>query len=316
MHLGCLRNERIDKGEPSSKLTQDGLQSIRALAERWVKIDQSLCTQAPYVEFLSAAQRLSSAGQDVYVHENCRITFRNRITRKEAQSKKLLPSSSGTTGSHKSNEDVASPPYRIRRGSLPTKKICFICNVQTADDSKPFNSGGLGQCSEKNAVSKILQARDVKINDETDKLHAAAKRIDVILSGASYDVFAADVYYHKTCYDKFTYTYERKLPAEEDGLVSEVMDGFFKLLQCMVIKDLNAYFLTELIDDIKEMSEEYDVRDPPISKTYTLKKCLTDLEMPLTFTCWETSRSSTLVRSIHFSTLRLHYKEMDFVNLI
>ena len=188
--------------------------------------------------------------------------------------------------------------------------------MQTADDSKPFNSGGLGRCSEKNAVSKILQARDVKINDETDKLHAAAKRIDVILSGASYDVFAADVYYHKTCYDKFTYTYERKLPAEEDGLVSEVMDGFFKLFQRMVIKDLNAYFLTELIDDIKEMSEEYDVRDPPISKTYTLKKCL--IERFGDAIDFHLLGNRLVVHSsvVNPLSLRLHYKEMDFVNLI
>ena len=56
----------------------------------------------------------------------------------------------------------------------------------------------------------------------------------------------------------------------------------------MVIKDKNAYFLTELIEDIKEMSEDNDLEDPPITKTYRLKTCLIkDLENQLTFICLE-----------------------------
>lgn len=150
--------------------------------------------------------RLSSPGHDVNIHENCRITFRNRIARKEAQTRKLPVSSSETI--HESNEPVAAPAYRIRRGSLQKKQICFVCNVETTDDSKPYNSGGLGRCSEKNAVSKVERSKDLKIQDEGDKFHDAAKRLDVILSGASYDVFAVDVYYCKSCYDNFTYAYD------------------------------------------------------------------------------------------------------------
>ena len=71
----------------------------------------------------------------------------------------------------------------------------------------------------------------LKIKDVENKYHATAKRLEVILSGASYDVFALDLYYHKICYDNFTYAYDKKQASaniiEKDRLSSEVMDSFF-----------------------------------------------------------------------------------------
>ena len=109
---------------------------------------------------------------------------------------------------------------------------------------------------------------DLKIKDVENKYHATANRLEVILSGASYDVFALDLYYHKTCYDNFTYAYDKKQASvnivEKDRLSSEVMDSFFHLFHRMVIKDQNAYFMKELIEDIREMSEE-NYLEPPIT---------------------------------------------------
>ena len=196
-----------------------------------------------------------------------------------------------------------------------------MCNVETKDDNKPFNSGGLGRCSEPNAVSKIQRSRDLKIQDEGHKFHAAAKRLDVILSGASYDVFAVDVYYHKTSYVNFTYAYDRKLSsadaAEKETLVVEIMDTFFKLFHCMVIKDQNAYFVRELIDDIKEISEDYDLEDPPISKTCMLKKHLIEkFGEAFDFICLGTGWWSIPVQSTRYLILQLLFKEMDSTNLM
>ena len=63
----CLCNGNIKDSEPVSKLTDEGLHSIQQLAERWVKINQSLCTQAQYVEFQSAALRLSRSYHDIHI---------------------------------------------------------------------------------------------------------------------------------------------------------------------------------------------------------------------------------------------------------
>ena len=259
----------------ASHLSEDGLQSLRELAERWAKLDQRVCTEAPYSEFQSAVLRLPEAvsgarNVKTSMHENCRISFRTRLARKEMQNEKLLLLGSENPGPQSDAAVDVTQPYRIRRGSLQKKRVCFVCNEETANDSKPFNSGGLGRCSEKNAVSKIEHARDMKVKDDTDKFHEAAKRLDVILSGASYDVFAVDVYYHKTCYDNFTYTYERKLlPEDDDTSASDVMENFFKLFDRMVIKDHNAYFLLELLADIKDISDEHGLEEPPIDPKRT-----------------------------------------------
>ena len=119
---------------------------------------------------------------------------------------------------------------------------------------------------------------DLKIKDVENKYHATANRLEVILSGASYDVFALDLYYHKTCYDNFTYAYDKKQASvnivEKDRLSSEVMDSFFHLFHHMVINYQTAYFMKELIEDIKEMSEENDLEEPQITVTCVLKRCL------------------------------------------
>ena len=171
-------------------------------------------------------------------------------------------------------------PYRIRRGSLKKKKLCFVCNTETQNDVKPFNHGGLGRCSEENAVSKIKQSMELYMKDEKHKNHSAAKRLDVLLSGSSHDMFALDLYYHKTCYDNFTYVYVKKQPTtldeEKRRLESIVMDRFFNLFQRYVIKDQEAFLLKEQLEDIKEISNDNDLDEPPITKTATLKLRLSD----------------------------------------
>ena len=107
-------------------------------------------------------------------------------------------------------------PYRIRRGLLKKEKLCFVCNTETQNDVKPFNDGSLGRCSEENAIIEIKHSMDLNMKDEKHKYHSAAKWIDVLLCGSSYDVFALDLYYHKTCYDNFTYVYVKKQPTTED----------------------------------------------------------------------------------------------------
>ena len=194
----------------------------------------------------------------------------------EFEYSKLLTSNLETT--HVLNEAGATSSNRIRRGSLHKKKACFVCNLETKDDNKAYNNGGLCRCSEENAARKIECSMDLKIKDVENKYHATAKRLEVILSGASYDVFALDLYYHKICYDNFTYAYDKKQASaniiEKDRLSSEVMDSFFHLFRRMVIKDQNAYFMKELLEDIKEISEENDLEEPPITVTCMLKRCL------------------------------------------
>ena len=87
-----------------------------------------------------------------------------------------------------------------------------------------------------------------------------------------------DVYYHKKCYSAFTYTYQAK---DTDAEIKEVEDPlincFFRKIELRVVSDREAFLLTELMQDVKEKSEEFGLKAPPIrlNHTYQLKKMLT-----------------------------------------
>ena len=91
------------------------------------------------------------------------------------------------------------------------------------------------------------------------------------------DLSAVDVYYHKRCYSSFTYTYQ---PTLEDvntkHIEDQLVDCFFRKTELKVLKDKEAYLLTDLLQDIKEMSVEFRLQEPPrrLIHTYQLKKML------------------------------------------
>ena len=82
------------------------------------------------------------------------------------------------------------------------KKQCFVCNVKRKSDEEPYNMGGLRRCDSEDTAIKIIDRKKLLICMENHKLYPAAKRLDVLLSGF-YDIFAADVYIHQSCYLKF-----------------------------------------------------------------------------------------------------------------
>ena len=146
-----LCNEPI-KDNDTAEVGPSGLKTLKALADRWAAIDNTLCSQSPYTEFKLASTRLSGDHHsNVMVHKSCRINFRTRVTRLEA----ITPKQSSSTAEQTTEPTDESLPYRISRGSLKKKRLCFVCNVETANDVKQFNDGGLGRCSEDNAFSRI-----------------------------------------------------------------------------------------------------------------------------------------------------------------
>ena len=76
------------------------------------------------------------------------------------------------------------------------EKICFVCiDVRESDDNS-YNSGGLARCA-------LNMFKDVFFQDENHKFHTAAQCVNILLSGQSHDVHAADIYYHQSCYLRF-----------------------------------------------------------------------------------------------------------------
>ena len=55
------------------------------------------------------------------------------------------------------------------------------------------------------------------------------------------------------------------------------MDRLFYLFERSVLKDGCAYSLTDLHVDIKDTSKEYELDEPPLSKTCTLEAKLREI---------------------------------------
>ena len=98
------------------------------------------------------------------------------------------------------NEDIRRSSSRK---STTISFVCFICNKKTLKDTKPYNKGGLGRCTYDRSCNKLRVQMSAR-NQPGDKHEEAAKCLNLLLSGHSFDIFAVDVYYHQTCYISFS----------------------------------------------------------------------------------------------------------------
>ena len=76
------------------------------------------------------------------------------------------------------------------------------------------------------------------MKDENQKYHSAAKRLDVLLSGSSHDVFALNLHYHKNCYGNFTYLYDKKQLTNED----EEKERLERIVMARIFPAVSAQF--------------------------------------------------------------------------
>ena len=80
------------------------------------------------------------------------------------------------------------------------KEPCFICQERRSVDNNPYNEGGIARCETDSAVEKLHTRTRLYIKDTKHKFYEAANRFQILGSGQSFDNFATDIYYHKSCY--------------------------------------------------------------------------------------------------------------------
>ena len=68
-------------------IIEEGIHALKDLAKRWRSLDACVCLEHLFNEFRLVSDRITDG--KVTVHDNCRITFRNQISRKESQKKNL-----------------------------------------------------------------------------------------------------------------------------------------------------------------------------------------------------------------------------------
>ena len=129
-------------------------------------------------------------------------------------------------------------------------------------------------CTEGRAAKRILERKDEFLKCPEHRFYAAANRLQLLTSGEPHDVFAADIFYHQSCYLKFAVNvkYQREqLDNDDRDLGVDLMNEFFGHVRMKVLREKNTYLLSDLMRDILNMSEERGIC-PPINHTSALKK--------------------------------------------
>ena len=158
-----------------------------------------------------------------------------------------------------------------------------MCNTSRKDDSKPYNFGGLGKCMEDGEAAKLQKCLLVGQGTEDSRFKLANDRLRVLMADA-HDVFTSDILYHKKCYSSYLTQIRKKPYSQEETQVQNegkewevnVMKIFLELFRKKVLIDRNGYLMTELIQDIHEVSLENGLEDAMIKHTHLFKKRLVE----------------------------------------
>ena len=275
----CLLCDLEVTASEKSRTVKKGLSTIDKLANRWCLLDERVCLTSPYKEFKEVKDRLEGVDKKIgaEVHESCGTTFRSRIKRKEEASNQLPPREREPEPEPEPSpvENPLQSP-RLIRGKRVEKMICFVCN-SNKNVELPYKDGGIARCETDSAMFRLSGSKDNWLKNPDSLYFEAAQRFDVLT--AVRDVYAADVYYHKKCYNKFIRMSSNSVIVE-DSDVSEtnekVVQHFYRKILQKVIRDKNAYLLSELLRDCKEISKEFGLDEAPVylRHTYRVKESL------------------------------------------
>eukprot|EP00794_Sanderia_malayensis_P001967 gene1967-2238_t len=214
----------------------------------------------------------------IFCHETCRINFGTRYRRYvekyglselEVDGRTSLENSEESSGDNRLHT-CSSTSY------LQEKRLCFVCNSQRSSDSNQYNQGGLGRCSTVNSVKKLREALGRHIADESNRCFQAARRLKLLQCGQSHDLFAIDVYYHQSCYLKFSKTQKDTNDANDriqKDVQAMVLAEFDITIKVNILGKKCAYLLSCLLKDIIYLSEEHGI-EPVIAHSLTLRKHL------------------------------------------
>ena len=258
----------IDVKEKRQQLGNTGWLKFKEDAEKWATVDIPVCE--PKHRFTEVYARVADVDEAFgEVHKTCRTEFSNNISRFLKKYGAV-----GTTMTEISipSDKCSTSELRPARISSKEKRHCFICDSKRPTDGNNYNQGGLGRCSVKSASERLLKRKELHMQDPVNRFYEAAKRLDILLSGPSHDIFAVDVYYHQSCYMKFALVPTKSNEGDDnEERLEDVMQSFYYKVKSRILRDKGAFLLNELLEDIEILSDEQGLSSPAIQHTSTLK---------------------------------------------
>ncbi len=118
--------------------------------------------------------------------------------------------------------------------------------------------GGLGRCIVDRSAHKLVTGKDEYLKDPDQRFYVAANRLQIAISGGSHDIFAADIFYHQSCYLRLTtrvMSSSVQVKEDEETAKIDVMNEFYGIIREKIIRDKNAYLLHELLKETIDISK-------------------------------------------------------------
>ena len=143
------------------------------------------------------------------------------------------------------------------------KVKCFICDTLRPIDRKPFDEGGLARCGQEKSKTRLDERSKVLLSMNDHRFYEASKRYSLLHSGQSYDTFAIDLYYHKSCYIKYALSpFSKTKVQESQEKVEKDWTDFDYLIRKRVIGRKEAFLLHKLMEHFQILCDENDLDDP------------------------------------------------------
>ena len=171
-------------------------------------------------------------------------------------------------------------PVSFTRSKLPLtgNTTCFLCNTKRNVDNNQYKEGGIARYSLEATAEKLLQKNQFYLKDENHQFYEASKGLDIKLSGSSHDIYAADIFYHQSCYVKYVHSRSSAILDSEINYIQNirktVLEIFFSNVKIKILYKKEGYFLHELLNDVFIISETHGLDETAIKYTVDLKRKL------------------------------------------
>ncbi len=271
-----LCDSSISVKDVTKSLSQKGWDNLKRLAKDWSCIEISPTDK--YFAFRYVHTRISDVNEAFgRTHKNCSIIFGTKAESYKKRYGEITSTERDDEGEEKDAEGSENT-LQFRKSQRETnkkKKICFICDEVRDTDIKPYNQAGIGRCEQEQSRKKIQARTEFFLAKPTYRFHEAAKRLQVLQGGQSFDLYAIDIYYHKNCYIKYAINKPLSIEEEEQTMNDEkkeyVVSEFFRFIKWEVLRKKEAFLLHQLLSDFKSICEENDI-EPPLAHTVSLKR--------------------------------------------
>ena len=148
----------------------------------------------------------------------------------------------------------------------------LICNEYRESDKNAYNCVDLARCCKEGARHKQLDRMNVFLQDPATEFHEAETRLYTKKEYEAHDFFPADIYYQNSCYIKFALKKTEQTVDENVELLESDILLFFLALNKRIVHRRDAFLLSNLLEDIKTLSELNGLMKPIISNTRTIKR--------------------------------------------